>query len=105
MTPPPNAATAEPSWCEAKIQPKTTGARAPKCSRHSARVGAVGEPAGEDRAGDVEDADDGEQPGGGGDRHAVVVRGRDEVRLHQPVGRHAADEKTTGQQPERPLLR
>ena len=27
MTPPPNAASAEPSWCEAKTQPKTTGAR------------------------------------------------------------------------------
>ncbi|WRL62335.1 hypothetical protein U6N30_20180 [Blastococcus brunescens] len=39
ITPPPNAATAAPTWWEAKTQPKTTGARAPKCSRHSASVG------------------------------------------------------------------
>src|SRR3712207_9536620 len=39
ITPPPTVATAVPIWCAANTQPNTTGARAPKCSRHSARVG------------------------------------------------------------------
>ena len=61
----------------------------------------VGEPAGEDRADDVEDPDQREQVGRCRRRHAVVVRGRDEVRADQPVGGRAADREAAGEQPER----
>ena len=32
---------AAPTWCEAKVQPNTTGAAAPNTSRHSAIVGGI----------------------------------------------------------------
>ena len=66
-----------------------------------ARVEAVGEPAGGDRADDVEDADDREQRGGRRDRHAVVVGGGHEVGPDQAVGGGAADREGAGEQPER----
>ena len=64
------------------------------------RVDLVGQRAGDDGADDVEDADQGEQPGGGGLGHAVVVGGGDEVGADQPVGRRAADGEAAGQGPE-----
>ena len=44
----------------------------------------------------------GEQARGGRLRHAVVVRGRDEVGGDQAVGGRAADREAAGEQPERP---
>ena len=68
-------------------------------------VDAVGEPAGADRADDVEDADDREQPGRGGLLHAVVVRGRHEVGADQPVGGRAADREAGDERPEGAAVR
>ena len=65
-----------------------------------ARVDAVGEPAGRDGAGHVEDPDEGEQARGHRLRHAVVVRGRDEVRLDQAHRGGAADQHSAGEVPE-----
>ena len=67
-----------------------------------AAVDAVGQPAARDRADDVEDADQREQAGARGRRHAVVVGGGDEVGADQPVGRPAADPERDEQDPERP---
>ena len=67
-----------------------------------ARVDPVGQPARGDRADDVEDADQREQPGRGRLGHAVVVRGRDEVGADQAVGRPAADPERQEQRPEGP---
>ncbi len=66
------------------------------------RVDAVAQPAGEDRPGDVEDADDGQERGRDRFGHAVVVGGRDEVGADQAVGGRAADGEAAGQVPERP---
>ena len=65
-------------------------------------VDPVGQPAGRDRTRDVEEADQGEQPGRGRFRHAVVVCGRDEMRTDQAVGGRSADREAAGEQPERP---
>jgi hypothetical protein len=66
------------------------------------RIHLVGEPARGDRTDNVEDADHGEQPGGGRLGHAVVVRGGDEVGRDQPVGRRPTDREPDGQGPEGP---
>ena len=67
----------------------------------AARVVAVGEDAGADRADDVEHADQGEVPGRRRRADRVVVGGGQEVRLDQPVRREAAHEEAPEQQPER----
>ena len=66
-----------------------------------ARVVAIGEPARAEGADEVEDADHGEQAGGRHLGHAVIHRGRDQVRPDQPVRRRAADEEAPREQPER----
>src|SRR5690606_18326341 len=78
------------------------GQAAPEVVDHEqdAGIDPVGEPAGQDGAGDVEQADGGQQARGDGGRHAVVVRGGDEMGADQAVGAHAADGEATREQPE-----
>lgn len=68
--------------------------------QEDAWIHAVGEPAGEHGADDVEDAHDREKAGRGGRRHAMVVGARDEMRADQSVGRRSADREADRQRPE-----
>ena len=65
-----------------------------------ARVPAVGQPAAGERAHEVEEAHDGQRPGGRDGREAVVHGVRDEVLADQAVGGRAAHEERAGQEPE-----
>ena len=68
--------------------------------QEDARVEAVGEPAGGDRADEVEAAHDGERSGGRGGGDQIVTTHRDEVHLHEAVGGGAANEEGAGEDPE-----
>ena len=68
------------------------------------RVDLVGERAGHDGAHDVEDADQGQQAGGRGHGHAVIVSRGHEVGADQSVGGRPADRESAGQRPEGPGL-
>ena len=83
------------------VQPQQrNAAQAVVPEQQPARIEAVGQPAGADGADHVEHADHGQQPGAAHLAQPVVGAGRDQVRTDQAVGRGAADEERSRQQPE-----